>query len=361
MISTINQLKRDEIRGRRVLVRVDFNVPVKDGVVVDDYRIVRALPTIQFLRENGAKILLISHIETKDVEVPTLKPAYTLLSQTLPLAFIEDCFSDEAKQGIDMLEESEIILFENIRRYEGEKKNDEEFAKKLASLADMYVNDAFAVSHRSHASVVGVPKYIPGYAGLLLADEIKHLDVSGAKHPFLFILGGAKFETKLPLIEKFLQKADHMFIGGALANDLLKLKGVDVKDSVVSSSHISLEHLVSNPKVMFPEDLVWGDNKIQDAGPKDIEKLRPYIMNAKYILWNGPIGWCEKGFKEGTLALSKLISESNAESVVGGGDTLASIKELDLMDKFTFISTGGGAMLEFLQEGNLVGVDALEK
>ena len=382
MITNINQLKQEEIRGKKVLVRVDFNVPIKDGVVVDDYRITRALPTIEFLRRSGAKVLLISHIETKDVDVPTLKPVHTLLSQTIPVSFIEDCFSDEARQGIDMLEESEVILFENIRRYEGEKKNDEEFGKKLAGLADIYVNDAFAVSHRSHASIVGVPKYISGYAGLLLADEISHLKIDDqTPHPFLFILGGAKFDTKLPLIEKFLDKADKIFIGGALANDLLKLKGVDVKSSLVSTMSTmstmsgivdnpdatenplqhALQKLLTNPKVMIPEDVVWDGDKIMDAGPKDLLALKPHIMAAKYILWNGPLGNYENGFKEGTITLSKLIGESSAQSVVGGGDTLASIKELGLMDEFTFISTGGGAMLDFLQAGTLVGVEALDQ
>ena len=375
MITNINQLKQEEIRGKKVLVRVDFNVPIKDGVVVDDYRITRALPTIEFLRRSGAKVLLISHIETKDVDVPTLKPVHTLLSQTVPVSFIEDCFSDEARQGIDMLEESEVILFENIRRYEGEKKNDEEFGKKLAGLADIYVNDAFAVSHRSHASIVGVPKYISGYAGLLLADEISHLKIDDqTPHPFLFILGGAKFDTKLPLIEKFLDKADKIFIGGALANDLLKLKGVDVRDSLVSTmstmsgivnnpdaTENPLQKLLSNPKIIIPEDLVWNEDKIVDAGPKVLVDLKPHIMSAKYILWNGPLGNYENGFKEGTITLSKLIGESSAQSVVGGGDTLASIKELGLMDEFTFISTGGGAMLDFLQAGTLVGVEALDQ
>ncbi len=366
MITTINQLKADDLRGKKVLVRVDFNVPIKDGKVSDDYRIERALPTIKFLRDNGAKLLLISHIETKDVEMPTLRPVFDLLSQQLSLSFTEDCFSDEGRQGIEMLEDGEVILFENIRRYEGEKANDPEFASKLAALADMYVNDAFAVSHREHASIVGVPQHLPHYAGLLLSDEIKHLGISDSTpHPFLFILGGAKFETKLPLIEKFLDRADKMFIGGALANDLLKLKGVDVKESLVSSMSgivtTSLSAIVSNPKIMLPEDLVWDGDKIMDAGPKDIEALRPHIMGAKYILWNGPLGDYEKGFKEGTIALSKLIGQSSADSVVGGGDTLASIKELGLMDEFTFISTGGGAMLEFLLKGTLIGVEALEK
>jgi len=364
MITNISQLKKEELRGKKVLVRVDFNVPINDGKVVDDYRISRALPTIELLRNAGAKVILISHIETKDVEVPTLRPVYEHLLQQFHLAFIEDIFSDEGKQGIEMLEEGEMVLFENIRRYPGEKENGEEFAKLLSEAAELYVNDAFAVCHREHASIVGVPKFLPSYAGLLLADEIKHLAIGDdTPHPFLFILGGAKFDTKLPLIEKFLDKADTMFIGGALANDLLKLKGIDVKGSVVSEGFdlSALESLLSSPKVMFPEDLVWDGDRIMDAGPKDLEKIRPFIMNAKYILWNGPIGWCEKGFKEGTLALAKMVGESGAQSVVGGGDTLASVKELGLMDQFTFISTGGGAMLEYLQQGSLVGMEALQR
>ena len=362
MITPIKELKLDDLKGKKVLVRVDFNVPVKDGKVEDDYRIVRALPTINFLRESGAKVLLISHIETKEVETPTLRPVFDYLSKQFTLSFVEDCFSDEGRQALEMLEDGEMILFENIRRYEGEKQNDEEFGKQLASLAELYVNDAFAVSHREHGSVVGVPKHLPSYAGLLLSDEIKHLKIDErTPHPFLFILGGAKFETKLPLIEKFLGKADRIFIGGALANDLLKLKGIDVKESLVSSEEISLGHLIENPKIMIPEDMVWSGDKIVDVGPRDIEMLEPYIKKAKYILWNGPLGNYENGFKEGTIALSKLVGESNAQSVVGGGDTLASIKELDLIDEFTFISTGGGAMLEFLLKGTLVGIDALEK
>lgn len=362
MITILRELKADDMKGKKVLVRVDFNVPIKDGAVADDYRIERAMSTISYLRQCGAKILLVSHIETKDVEAPTLRPVYAHLSQKLPLSFIEDCLGDDARQGIDMLEEGEIILFENIRRYEGEKKNDSEFAKRLAGLADFYVNDAFAVCHREHASVVGVPKHLPSYAGLLLADEIKHLKIDDATpHPFLFILGGAKFETKLPLIEKFLEKADQMFIGGALANDLLKQKGVDVKDSLVSSDDIPLGHLLINPKVLIPSDMVWDANRIMDAGPKDIDMLKPFIMAARYILWNGPLGDYERGFKEATIALSRLIGQSQAISVVGGGDTLASIKELGLMDQFTFISTGGGAMLEFLLKGTLPGISALDK
>ena len=377
MITSIQQLKKEDLQGKKVLVRVDFNVPVQDGKVVDDYRIVRALPTINFLKENGAKILLISHIETKDVETPTLKPVFEYLLPTLNLKFIEDCFSEESVGATGSLGEGGVILFENIRRYEGEKKNDEVFGKQLAGLADIYVNDAFAVSHREHASVVGVPKYLPSYAGLLLSDEMKHLSIDeNTPHPFLFIIGGAKFDTKLPLIDKFLEKADKVFVGGALVNDILKAKGYEVGKSLVSETPIDLSHIVSNPKIIIPVDVITQngsesqakvigavskDDVIVDVGEETLSLLEPEITKAKYILWNGPMGNYEKGFKDGTINLSKLIGASKAESVVGGGDTLASIKELGLVDEFTFISTGGGAMLELLLKGTLPGIEALEK
>jgi len=377
MITSIQQLSKEALQGKKVLVRVDFNVPVQEGKVVDDYRIVRALPTINYLKENGAKILLISHIETKEVETPTLRPVFDYLLPTLNLKFVEDCFSETAMSDIATLGDGEVILFENIRRYEGEKKNDEAFGKQLAGLADIYVNDAFAVSHREHASVVGVPKYLPSYAGLLLSDEMKHLSIDeNTPHPFLFIIGGAKFDTKLPLLDKFLEKADKVFIGGALVNDVLKVKGYEVGKSLVSETPIDISHIISNPKVIIPVDVitqsgseshskvigaVLADDVIVDVGEETLSLLEPEIAKAKYILWNGPMGNYEKGFKEGTIVLSKLIGASKAESVVGGGDTLASIKELGLVDQFTFISTGGGAMLDLLLNGTLPGIKALEK
>lgn len=373
MISSLKDLKPEELKGKVVFTRVDFNVPVQEGKVMDDYRIVRALPTINFLRESGAKVLLFSHIETKNTE-PTLRPVHEYLSKLFQLSFIGDCLSDGTKTAISSMMDGEVILFENIRRYEGEKKNDEEFSKQLAGLADMYVNDAFAVSHREHASVVGVPRFIPGYAGLLLSDEISHLSIGeNTPHPFLFILGGAKFETKLPLIEKFIDMSDKVFVGGALVNDVLKAKGFEVGKSLVSDASIDISHIISNPKLVIPVDVMCGDGStklitevskedvIMDVGMQTLELLRGDIESAKYILWNGPLGNYEKGFKEGTINLSKMIGASDAESVVGGGDTLASIKELNLVDEFSFISTGGGAMLELLLKGTLPGIKALEK
>ncbi len=376
MIRNLRDLSPSDIQGKKVLVRVDFNVPVKDGKVVDDYRIIRALPTINFLRENGAKVLLLSHIETKDV-TPTLVPVFDYLSNLFELSFLKDCFNDEAKLKISSLKDGEVILFENIRQYEQEKKNDMDFAKHLASLADIYVDDAFAVMHREHASVVGVPKFIPSYAGFLLSDEIKHLKIDASTpHPFLFILGGAKFETKLPLINTFLGKADKVFVAGALINDMLKAKGYEVGVSVVSDQLIDISDIINDPKLIIPVDVVVKngdetktkaisavakDDMIMDIGEKTMSTIAEEVKNAKYILWNGPLGFYEKGFKEATVSLCKMIGGGSAESVVGGGDTLASIQELHLEDKFTFISTGGGAMLEFLLKGTLPGIEALDK
>jgi len=366
MIHSINELEESDLKGKKVLMRVDFNVPLKEGKVVDDYRILRALPTITYLKERGAKVLLISHIETKEVEVPTLVPVFAYFKENAVVGlqdihFVEDIFSDDSSAVLANLQDGEVVLFENIRQYEEEKKNDTGFGERLAALADIYVNDAFAVSHREHASVVGVAEHLPSYAGLLLTDEIAHLKIDeNTPHPFLFIIGGAKFETKLPLIEKFLDKADNVFVGGALANDIFKAKGMDVKSSLVSDS-VDVSSVVNNPKLRIPIDVIWKDQMIMDAGKAGVEELRPLIQQAEYILWNGPLGNYEKGYKEGTSALAKLIGESSAVSVVGGGDTLASIKELGLLDKFSFISTGGGAMLELLLKGTLPGIAVLDK
>jgi len=366
MIHSINELQQTDLKGKKVLVRVDFNVPVKEGRVVDDYRIIRALPTIIYLKERGAKILLISHIETKEIEVPTLVPVFEYFRENSntglqDIHFVEDLFSDDSLNVLANLQDGEVVLFENIRRYEEEKKNDAGFGERLAALADIYVNDAFAVSHREHASVVGVAPHLSAYAGLLLSDEIAHLKIDeNVPRPFLFIIGGAKFDTKLPLIQKFLDKADTVFVGGALANDIFKARGIDIKDSLVSDG-VDISGVANNPKLVIPLDVVWDNRAIMDAGKAGIEELRPLIQNAKYILWNGPLGNYEKGFKEGTIALAQLFGESSAVSVVGGGDTLASIKELGLVDKFSFISTGGGAMLELLLKGTLPGIAVLDK
>lgn len=336
-------LEAGNISGKRVLVRVDWSVPIQDSKVVDDYQIKKSLPTIKYLQNAGAKIILISHAE-KDED--SLLPIFKNVKKYLPLTFIK---------------QSNLVLLENLRQNPGEKENSEEFAKKLASLGDICVNEAFGVSHRKHASIVGVPGFLPSFAGLRFIEEVQRLSsVFYPRRPFLFILGGAKFDTKLPLLKKFINIADDIFVGGALANNFFREMGEDIGDSLVSQDSFGLDELLKTGKIILPEDTISKDGKILDAGPNTIEKLKTKISAAKLILWNGPLGNYELGYKVATLELAKLIAESGNESIVGGGDTLASIEELNLLDKFSFVSTGGGAMLDFLATGTLPGIEALK-
>lgn len=366
------------LSGAKVLVRVDFNVPVRDGVVADDFRIRMAFPTIDFLTSRGAKVILISHAEASDGSNNSLEP----ISVHMRKLGKNVLFIKNPKSVYSTIENStkpgEVILLENLRMLgEGEKKNDKKFAADLASLADIYVNEAFPVSHREHASIVGVPTFLPSYAGLQLEKEVAHLSKAfKPEHPFIFILGGEKFNTKLPLVERFLNIADTVFIGGALANDLFKAKGYEVGDSLVSEGTFDFNSLLSNPKLMTPVDVttqnhevkaastVTPGEKILDAGPATIEELRKKLSDAKFILWNGPLGLYEEGYTGPTMELAKVMAEATArgaETILGGGDTDAAVAALGMQDKFTFISTGGGAMLDFLAKGTLPGIEALEK
>jgi phosphoglycerate kinase len=364
------------LEGVKVLLRADFNVPILNGKVVDDFRIRMTLPTIEYLRGKGAKIIMVSHLESVSGENPSLEPVAKHL-ETLDgkVVFVKD-YKDARDVIENGINNGESVLLENLRFFDGEKTNDPKFAQELASLADIYVNDAFSVSHREHASVVGVPKYIPGYAGIQLEKEVAALSKAfNPTHPFLFILGGAKFETKLPLLQKFISIADMVFVGGALANDFYRQKGYEIGTSLVSKGDIDLSVFASDPKIVLPIDVVnqnkeekpadglSKEDKIMDSGAKTLELLKEKIAAAKFILWNGPLGLYEDGYRGPTLGLAKLIADatenSHIESVVGGGDTLAAISTLNLQDKFTFISTGGGAMLDFLALGTLPGIEAL--
>jgi phosphoglycerate kinase len=365
---TIQELT--DIAGKKIILRLDFNVPIRDGKVVDDYRIKKSLETIAYLRDKQAKIIIISHIETGS---DTLKPVFEYIKNILPITFCEDCI-EKGKEAVDEMKPGEMMLCENLRLYDGEKKNDEAFSKQLAALGDYYVNDAFSVSHRKHASVVGIPKWIPGYMGFQFQEEVKQLSLCfNPSHPFIFILGGAKFETKLPLVEKFVTIADTIFIDGALADDIFKAQGLSVGTSKVSDQPVDLSHFIKNQKIIVPVDVRVQDNVVKhpdhllptdailDAGPETIEVIKKHISQAKSILWNGPLGNYENGYKDPTLEVARAIAESGAHSVVGGGDTLAAIAELGLESKFSFISTGGGAMLDFLAEGSLPGIEALKR
>ena len=352
-----------DLNGLKVLLRLDFNVPIEGVNILDDFRIKKVIPTIRHLQEKGSKIIIISHIETPK-DSPSLNPVYLYLKKI----GIECFFLKNYKNALFEIEKlpfGGIIILENLREHEGEKKNDKKFAKELASLGDIYVNEAFAVSHRSHASVSAITEFIPSYAGFLFEDEIKHLSTAfNPDNPSLFILGGAKFETKLPLIEKFINIFDKVFVGGALANNFFKEDGKEIGKSLVSPENFNLSRFVGNPRLMLPSDSVINDDMILDVGQKTVELLIREINKAKYILWNGPLGEYEKGYKKPTLEIAKAIAETTqtgVKSVLGGGDTIATIRELDIENRFTFVSTGGGAMLEFLADGTLPGIEALER
>lgn len=366
------------LEGVVALVRVDFNVPLKGGAVAEGFRVRMALPTIEFLRAKGAKVVLISHIESNaDGSSPSLEPVarYMASELGLPVEFVAKY--KEAAAKIAALSNGGCILLENLRFFEGEKANDPAFARELASLADLYVNDAFSVSHREHASVVGVPKLLPSYAGFQLEKEIEHLSHAfKPAHPFLFVLGGAKFETKLSLLAKFIDSADSVYVGGALANDFFKAKGYMTGASLLSKGNIDLSAYIASPKLMLPLDVVLenhsvkapgalaSQDKMLDAGPATIAALAEQAAKAKFILWNGPLGLYEGGYTDATLAFARSAAAATrpgVETIVGGGDTLAAISKLGNEDKFSFISTGGGAMLDFLAKGSLPGIDALSK
>jgi len=371
MIRSIRELKN--CAGKRVLLRADFNVPIQNGKVVDDFRIVKALPTIKYLKSKKAKIIIISHAGEDGTQ--SLEPVHRALSKYIKVRFVDDIAGEKAKKAIALMKNGEVILLQNLRRDRGEKENSIPFAKKLASLADVYVNDAFPVSHRVQASIVLLPKLLPHYAGLQMLDEIRHLSKAlHPKHPFLFILGGAKFETKMPLIKKYLKVADHIFIGGALANNFFKEEGFEVGASVIDKKDFHLKPLLANKKILLPIDVVakdsagtttkrpsdvFSDEKIMDAGTDSISMLAPYAMKAKMILWNGPLGFYEDGFTKGTTDLLALLAHAKGETIIGGGDTAALISK-KMEKKFTFVSTGGGATLEFLTKGTLPGIKALE-
>lgn len=323
-----------DLKDKRVLVRVDWNVPIQDGEVVDDFRIRQSMPTLEYLQKAGTMLTLITHLDPDEATVAPLQK------------FVPE--------GMELLE--------NLRHNPGEKANDEDFAKELASDQDIFVNEAFSVAHRPHASVIGVPKFLPSYAGFEFVEEVEKLsEAFNPEHPFIFILGGAKFDTKLPLINKFLNIADTIFVGGALANNFFKDQGMDIKKSYVSQGEFPTTALFETGKIMLPLDYAWLEERIVDAGPKTIEALKEKISEAQTILWNGPLGEYEVGAKEWTLALAKALAESGKKVIVGGGDTLAAIKELNLFDKFFFVSTGGGAMLDFLASGTLPGIEALKR
>ena len=368
-LPTITEI--ENLKGKRVLLRLDLNVPIENGVIRDDFRIKKSQKTLDFLKKEGAIVIIISHIESG--ENNTLLP----VAKYLDVPFVDIHTNSFPLKTLSSMGDGDVVLLENLRKDPGEKENSEFFAKKLASMADVFVNEAFSVSHRKHASVVGVPKILPTYFGFLFLEEVENLSKAfSPKHPFVFILGGAKFETKIPLVKKFLNIADKIFIGGALANSFFKEEGLEIGHSLSDNVNLDLKELLKNKKIIIPKDVVVGagghkcikkienidkEDMIGDAGPEFIDEIDKEILSAKFILWNGPLGIFEGGFEEATKGLAKMIALSNATSIVGGGDTLASIKDLNIQDRFSFVSTGGGAMLDFLANGSLPGIDVVGK
>lgn len=362
-----------------VLVRAALNVPVENGRVTNTFRLRQALQTVLFLQKKGAKVILCGHIGDKGTE--TLEPVYQALKPLVPLLeFCPVSVGAQAQAAVERMRGGEVILLENLRRHRGEKMNDPAFARELASLAQYFVEDSFDVCHREHASVVGVPTLLPSYAGFLVEEEVKQLTRAlKPKYPALAIIAGAKFSTKEPVIISMLDTYDQVFIGGALANDFIQAEGHKVGVSLTSgASAVEMRKLLRNPDLLVPRDVVVAplagtpadgsvvsidaipsDKAVLDIGPGSLVALAPYVQKAKTILWNGTLGRCETGFTDATEKLARMIIASKAHTVLGGGDTVAAVEGFGLQSKFSFVSTGGGAMLDFLAYGTLPGLEVL--
>ncbi len=379
-----------DVTGKKVLVRVDFNVPLKDGKVADDTRIVASIPTIEYLLQEGAAVVLMSHLgrpKGKFVPELSLKPVAERLSAliNLPVAFAEDCVGEVAERAKAALSPGEVLLLENTRFHPEEKKNDPEFARQLAAGCDLFVNDAFGSAHRAHASTVGVAKYLRAVAGLLMEKELKYLGeaLENPKHPFVAILGGAKISDKIGVVRNLLTKAEHVLIGGGMANTFLAAQGYDMAASLVEKDALETARSLlaeAGGKIYLPRDLVIADAfsaeaarktvpagdlpagwMALDIGPETVTAFGRLIREAAMVVWNGPMGVFELSpFAKGTFGIAKAVAESNAISIVGGGDSVAAVKQSGLADKITHLSTGGGASLEMLEGKILPGVAVLE-
>lgn len=366
-----------------VLVRAPLNVPLNSGAVANNFRIRRAVPTLKLLQEQGARIVVVSHLGELGTE--TLRPVADALGRLLPnVSFCEETVSPMARERVRVLTSGEILVLENLRRDRREKLNDPSFAAELAALGDAFVEDSFDACHRLHSSIVSVPKLLPSYAGLLVEEEVGELTRALTPHsPSLAIVGGAKFSTKEVVLERLLASYDHVFVGGALSNDFLKMRGEEVGHSLVSPTLDVPPEILRNPRLVLPidsiviseshrddaeahafariapEGTINPDEIIWDHGPATVALLGKLINDAKSILWNGPVGNCERGFADATIGIARAIATSRAHSILGGGDTIAALEAHGLLSKFSFVSTGGGAMLEFLAHGSLPGIAVL--
>ena len=383
-----------DVKGKRVLVRVDFNVPLDaERNITDDTRIRAALPTIKYLLERGARVILASHLgrpKGQRKEEFNLAPVARRLEELLGQSVnkLDDCVGPQVEAGVRAMKDGDVILLENLRFHKEEEANDEGFAKALASLADTYVNDAFGAAHRAHASTAGVAEFVPGVAGFLMEKEIEVMGkaLSAPERPFVAILGGAKVKDKVGVISNLIEKVDSLIVGGGMAYTFLKAKGLEIGKSIVDEEKLDLaKELMEKAKAkgvkfLLPVDVVVADRFAEDAdakvvdvseippdwqaldiGPKTREAFAREIADAKTVVWNGPMGVFEmKPFAEGTRRIAKALADSRAVTIVGGGDSAAAISEMGFADKMTHVSTGGGASLEFLEGKVLPGVAALK-
>jgi phosphoglycerate kinase len=381
-----------DVAGKRVLCRVDFNVPLKDGVITDDRRIRAAIPTIQYLVDHGAKVILCSHLgrpKGQVVEELRLNPVAARLAELMgrPVTKVDDCIGEDVKKAVAAMKDGDILLLENLRFHSEEEKNDPDFAAQLASLAELYVNDAFGAAHRAHASTEGVTKHLPAVSGYLMKKELDYLSrvISDPERPFVAILGGAKVADKIPVIQNLLTKVDTLIIGGGMAYTFFKAQGLEIGKSLLDEEGLELarkamedakargvklllptdivvaaEFNNDSPSRVVPADQIPADMMGLDIGPESREAFAAEIKTARTVFWNGPMGVFEMpNFARGTLAIAEALAASGATTVVGGGDSAAAIEQMGYADKVSHVSTGGGASLEFVEGRELPGVAAL--
>jgi len=382
-----------DVRGKRVLVRVDFNVPLAEGSVTDDTRIRAALPTLRYLVDHGARVIVVSHLGRPKGEPDpafSLRPVRRVLSRLLGrnVFFVDAVVGPEVTEAVERMVDGEILMLENVRFHPGEKANDAEFARQLASLADLYVNDAFGAAHRAHASTTGVAEYLPAYAGLLLAREVETLTsmLSDPARPFAAILGGSKVSDKFAVIDRLLDCCDELIIGGGMCFTMLVAKGVNVGRSIVEQEWVEpAARMLEKARekgvdLLLPVDFVVADAIVEDAdtkivgreeipanmmgldiGPTTVELYKEAIARARTVFWNGPMGVFElKPFEVGTREVALAVARnSRAVSVVGGGDSVAALRKFDAEERVTFVSTGGGASMKLLEGSKLPGIEVL--